>query len=153
MKTKRVSAAAIAAAASGCLLMWASGCGPSTPDSAQPHTPGNQVAQGGALFVAHCAECHGAQGQGDATKGVPPLVGANALPLDPRPRAELRKNQFRTAQDVFDFVHVSMPLDEPGSLTEDQYWAILAFALHANGVDMRGKRIDASNASRFVLHP
>src|SRR5262249_9444986 len=104
MKTKRVSAAAIAAAASACLLMGASGCGPSTPDPRQPHTPGNQVAQGAELFVAHCAKCHGAQGQGNATKGVPPLVGANALPLDPRPRAKLRKNQFRTAQDVFDFV-------------------------------------------------
>src|SRR5689334_6857683 len=136
MRMKRVSAAASAAVVSAGLVMWAAGCGPATPAPEQPDPPLTQVAQGAQLFEKHCAKCHGAEGQGNAAKGVPPLVGANALPLDPRPGQKLRKNQFRTAQDVFNFAHVYMPFDKPGSLAADEYWAIIAFALHANGVDL-----------------
>ena len=83
----------------------------------------------------------------------PAVVGKTALPLDPPAGSKFRKNQFHTAQDVYDFVKKTMPPDNPGSLTDEQYAAIIAFDLKANGVDMTGKKVDSSTLSSFVLHP
>jgi len=102
------------------------------------------------LFAANCASCHGGEGQG--AKG-PALVGASALPANPPPTAKVRTQRFRTAGDVLDFMKKNMPMNAPGSLTDDQYAAILAYDLHANGVDLAGKKVDKSSASSIVLHP
>jgi S-disulfanyl-L-cysteine oxidoreductase SoxD len=110
---------------------------------------GDQVAQGGKLYAAECASCHGANGEGDPA---PALVGATALPLDP-PAGAKRSVQFRTGADVFGFVKANMPPKEAGKLSDAEYAAILAFALKANGVDMTGKHVDTSTAASFVLHP
>jgi mono/diheme cytochrome c family protein len=117
-----------------------------------PH-PTDQVAWGQELYGKHCASCHGDQGAG--TGKAPPVVGVGkgALPLDPPPAARFRKTQFHTAKDVFDFVKANMPAGKGGSLTDEQYAAILAFDLKANGVDLGGKQVDATSASSFVIHP
>lgn len=109
-----------------------------------------QVTKGGALYGKHCARCHGDAGQG--TKKAPAVVGATALPLDPRPGAKVRKTQFKTAKDVADFVVANMPGDKPGSLKADEYFAILAFDLKANGVDLK-QPVDAAAAAAITLHP
>ena len=80
-----------------------------------------QAERGGQLYGKHCATCHGDAGQG--TKKAPPVVGKDALPLDPRPTQKVRKTQFRTAADVADFVVKNMPGNKPGSLSADEYFA------------------------------
>lgn len=109
-----------------------------------------QAARGAKLFAANCASCHGDQGQGK--ESTPPVVGKDALPLDPRPTQKYRKNQFHTAADVADFVVHNMPPKNPGSLPESDYWDILAFDLKANGVAVAGKHIDAKTAATIQLH-
>jgi len=109
-----------------------------------------QVARGQASYGKHCARCHGDAGQG--TKKAPAVVGKEALPLDPRPGAKVRKTQFKTAKDVADFVVANMPGDKPGSLKADEYFAILAFDLKANGVDLK-QPVDATTAAAITLHP
>lgn len=52
--------------------------------------------------------------------------------------------------DVADFVVKSMPAKAPGSLAEQQYWAILAFDLKANGIDL-DKKLDATVASTLTI--
>jgi len=113
-------------------------------------TGADQAAEGGKLFAKHCARCHGDAGQG--TKKAPPVVGKEALPLDPPAGAKVRKDQFHTAQDVAAFVAAKMPANKPGSLTADQYYDILAFDLKANGVDVSGKKIDPTTAAQIKLH-
>ena len=130
------------------LAALGAGCG-KPPDAPGGH--GDQVAEGGLLYVAHCAKCHGPTGAG--TEGSPAVVGKGALPLDPPPTAKTRKAQFRTGKDVLDFIRVSMPKDAPGSLSETQYADILAFDLKLNKVDLHGLRVNESNASTFILHP
>ena len=46
-----------------------------------------------------------------------------------------------------------MPPKKAGSLTDEQYAAILAFDLKANGIDMTGTTVDPTTAPTFVLHP
>jgi cytochrome c len=135
-------------------VLFVVACGGATPQPAGPPVPGgaaagDQTAQGAQLYASKCAECHGDQGQG--TKKAPPVVGKDALPLDPRP-GQKRTAQFHTAADVFTFVKAKMPGDDPGSLSDADYLAILAFDLHANGVDLHGQPLDAASAGTIVLH-
>ena len=125
---------------------------PPTKASAQaPRTAAEQVARGGERFAASCAKCHGDSGQG--SDDAPPLVGTGALPLDPRP-GQKRAAKFHTALDVAQFVTANMPpqASERAKLAPDDYWAILAFALQANGVALK-EPVGPGNAASIVLHP
>jgi mono/diheme cytochrome c family protein len=103
-------------------------------DADAPATFEDQVALGGMLFADHCAECHGDAGQG--TDVAPRLVGLDegALPLDPPASRQVRKEKFVTVADVANFAVMNMPPDAPGSLSTEEYLAILAFDLNANGI-------------------
>lgn len=104
-----------------------------------PETFTAQVALGQATYGQHCADCHGAAGQGGAK--APRLVGLKdgALPLEPPADRKHRKTRFVTVMDVADFAVHNMPADKPGSLTPEAYWSVLAFDLHANGIDLDKK--------------
>lgn len=123
---------------------------PTAAGGAEPQTFADQVALGQKLYGEKCASCHGASGEG---KGAPRVVGLDkgALPLDPPAAAKYRKVQFKTAADVAGFAVKNMPPGGAPDLKESDYWAILAFDLHANGVDLPNK-LDATNAKDVVLH-
>ena len=116
--------------------------------AAAPTTVDEQVAQGKKLYASKCANCHGNAGQG--TKKAPPVVGKDAFPLDPR-KGQKRDVQFHTAADVFGWASKHMP-PKKKALTTDEYLAIFAFDLTANGVKL-DKPLDADQAQKIVLHP
>jgi len=121
-------------------------------DKAEEPAPANfteQVALGTEVFGAHCAKCHGDSGQGTAT--APPLVGPDALPLDPPTGAKVRKSQFVTVADVAEFAVKYMPGDAPGTLSEEEYFAVLAFDLMANGIDLGDQKLDADLAASLTI--
>ena len=118
--------------------------------SADETAGADQAAEGAKLYKKHCARCHGDAGEGK--KKAPPVVGKEALPLDPPAGAKLRKDQFHTAQDVAQFVAAKMPANKPGSLKPEEYYDILAFDLKANGIDVAGKKIDPTTAAQIKLH-
>ena len=80
-----------------------------------------------------------------------PVVGKEAFPEKPRPGAK-RDVDFHTAADVFAWASKNMPAKAPGSLTTDEYLAIFAFDLTANGVKL-DKPLDGPAAQAIVLHP
>lgn len=121
-----------------------------TPAPAKgPLTAEAQIAHGKELYVARCAKCHGDTGRGTA-KG-PAVVGAEAFPLEPRSGAK-RDAKFHTAADVFAWTTKNMPEDAPGGLSTEEYLAIFAFDLTANGVKLTHP-LDAATAQATVLHP
>jgi cytochrome c len=115
----------------------------------KPLTIAAQIEQGKKLYIAKCASCHGDAGQGK--KDAPPVVGKDAFPLDPRPKAK-RDVKFKTAADVFAWTTKNMPAKKPGSLSTDELLAIFAFDLTANGIKL-DKPLDAATAAKIVLHP
>ena len=117
---------------------------------AGPDTFAAQVERGADDFGEYCAKCHGNMGQGSSQ--APPLVGADALPLDPPASRVLRTEQFHTAADVFAFASEFMPKDNPGSVEEDELIDILAFDLDANGVEL-DEPLTAENADEVVINP
>lgn len=121
-----------------------------SPAARAPATFAEQVTLGSQLYGQKCAECHGASGEGNPG---PRVVGLDkgALPLDPPASAKARKSQFKTVADVAAFVVSAMPPKAPGSLDEEEYWAILAFDLKANGIDLGDKKLDAGLAKTLEV--
>lgn len=89
-----------------------------------------QAARGNAGFAGHCANCHGADlgGTGEA----PALSGPHFL------------SDFDglSLGDLFDRIRTTMPQDNPGSLTREDYADILAFLLKANALPSGAKELD-----------
>ncbi|MFK7896698.1 MAG: c-type cytochrome [Myxococcota bacterium] len=93
------------------------------------------VEEGRAVYDRRCLKCHGAEGR-DGPFGS--LVGR--LPDDAFPFAEnptLPKtigNYWPYATTIFDYVRRSMPQDQPGSLSDQDVYAVTAYLLHLNGL-------------------
>jgi mono/diheme cytochrome c family protein len=125
---------------------------PAGATAAKPTTVEEQFALGQKAYGTYCASCHGPAGQG--TENAPAVVGVatGALPLDPPAKAKYRKTQFHTAMDVAQFVVTNMPPANKPKPSVDEYWAILAFDLTANGVKPT-QIVGPDNAASYVIHP
>ncbi|HEY7448347.1 MAG TPA: c-type cytochrome [Vicinamibacterales bacterium] len=73
----------------------------------------------GALSSGLCTQCHGDSFQGDPA---PPLTGPDFL----------TKWDGRTVGDLFELIRQTMPDDDPGALSREQYADLLAYILSLN---------------------
>lgn len=127
-----------------------SGTGTAPPaEASAPQDFAAQVALGQQLYGEACASCHGAAGEGGRA---PRVVGLaeGALPLDP-PEGSKRTGQFVTVADVGTFVIENMPPGRAGKLTTEQYLAILAFDLKANGIDLGEEKLTLDKAGELTI--
>jgi cytochrome c len=137
------------------LLSLTGGCGDSDDTAADGGTKSaatfeEQVELGQQLYGTNCAVCHGDKGQG--TGDAPRLVGLDqgALPLKAPATRMVRHEDFVTVGDVASFVVMNMPPDKAGSLSNDQYLAILAFDLNANGITL-DEKLDLDLAETLTI--
>jgi cytochrome c len=126
-------------------------CVNSSHETKTSTTFAEQVAHGQTLFAENCAECHGNSGQG--TEDAPRLVGLKegALPLDPPASRKFRKSRFVTVADVAEFAMANMPPKKAGTLTADEYLAVLAFDLKANGIDLGQEPLTMAKAKTLTI--
>jgi mono/diheme cytochrome c family protein len=114
----RLGAALVELALIGSVGAATVGPGTSTEANAAADEYQDQVLFGESVFAEICSACHGASGEGFIG---PPLIGPRAL------------SGFRNAQRVYDFASRDMPADAPGTLSSDEYWAVIAYLLQQNG--------------------
>src|SRR4051794_32097959 len=95
----------------------------------------DQVAAGAATYATWCASCHGSE-----------LEGGRGSALDAATLAS-----YRSADRLVRFVRISMPQDDPGSLSEQEYYDVVAFLLDANGMNPDAVPLDAITAPDVVL--
>ena len=141
-----------------------------TPDRlAQPTLPAapSQADRGAQVYWLSCLPCHGDRGQGLTDEfraayppedrncwdsgchgerpyengfklpaGIPALVGADAL------------QKFPNAAVLQAYIQAAMPFWKPGSLAEDDSWAVTAFLLRQNGLRDDRAELNASNADQ-----
>jgi mono/diheme cytochrome c family protein len=107
------------------------------------------VPDGAALFQAKCAMCHGPKGEGmgnvyPALIGPAPAEGFMAFASDPAlPRTI--GNYWSHATTLYDYVRRAMPLTAPGSLTNDEVYALAAYLLAENQVIPRDATLDSAS--------
>lgn len=102
--------------------------------------------RGAALYRQKCAACHGLRGEG--IRPNPALVGAeprDGFPFGTDP-ALVRTigNYWPYAPTLFDYIRRTMPLTEPGSLTNDEVYSLTAYLLVANGILPEGSALDSA---------
>lgn len=113
------------------------------------------VAQGAVLYALQCAQCHGKNGEG-MSPALPALVGRD-------PKGE----QFRFANDpklvhtignywpyattLFDYIKRAMPLNAPGSLTDNDVYALTAHLLAANAIIPDTTTLDAASLRKVKM--
>lgn len=115
-----------------------------------PAGSGN-VALGKELFEIQCAVCHG-----ENLEGVPEM-GARTMHDG---RRDIKKLPY--ASSLFDFIRRAMPLTDPGSLSNDETYGLVAFLLSETGViDDPDLTLDAKtlaaikmpNRGNFIIDP
>jgi thiosulfate dehydrogenase len=87
--------------------------------------------RGVAVFAETCARCHGADAKG--TPIAPPLWGEQSFSIG----ASMAREERAAA-----FIRHNMPLDRPGTLTDDQAWDIAAYITSLPRMDLPGKELD-----------
>ncbi len=126
------------------------------PDGAELPTGKGTVAEGAAVYAAQCAQCHGKAGEGMAP-AYPALIGRDPagegfkFALDAKLTRTIG-NYWPHATTVFDYVKRAMPLLTPGTLSDDQVYAVTAYLLAANKIIPDSSTLDAA-ALRAVKMP
>lgn len=117
--------------------------------------PGSGAAEEGAtVYSLHCARCHGAAGGGGSA---PPLMTEEELTVPGFPFAQIPYYRpvvgtyWPYAPTLFDYVRKAMPQDAPGSLPDDQVYAVTAWILWRNRIIGRDSVMDAASLSRVVM--
>lgn len=125
-------------------------------DGAELPAGHGSVAEGAALFATTCAACHGKAGEGMAP-AFPQLIGRDpraeqfVFANDPKLPHTIG-NYWPHATTLFDYIRRAMPLLAPGSLTDDQVYAVSAYLLAANKIIPDTAVLDAA-ALRLVRMP
>ncbi|HEY4056519.1 MAG TPA: c-type cytochrome [Kofleriaceae bacterium] len=129
------------------------------PDADTPHDTSflaqnalqEQYLVGQGVYTKYaCDTCHESHGEGNPKN--PPLIGADALPAKAPSISKLRKKiAFTTAADVVAFVVKNMPIDKPGSISETDAYAVVAWMLDESKVTLLAP-LDATTAPAQKLH-
>jgi S-disulfanyl-L-cysteine oxidoreductase SoxD len=96
--------------------------------------------QGEALYSEKCASCHGENGEGKPPVGVA-LVGGIGTLATAKPLKTIG-SYWPVATSVWDYIHRSMPYNEPGTLSADDTYAVTSFLLFKNGIIPRDQVIN-----------
>lgn len=111
------------------------------PDGAGDATTGRR------LYQQHCLGCHAAAGAGGSADRL-------ANPERSLTEAYADKtigNFWPYATTLFDFIRRSKPMNRPGSLDNDEVYALTAYLLHINDLIAADAVIDKTTLPRLVM--
>ena len=97
------------------------------------HLPEGQgtPSQGKDVYEAQCTACHGDDLQGVADTGGAALIGGRgSLPQGEPPLKKTVESYWPYATTVFDYVRRAMPFTNPGSLSDEEVYAVTAYILY-----------------------
>ena len=105
--------------------------------------PGSGTVTAGAeVFAQQCAGCHGMNGEGVAMFDALSAKESSDKTIG---------SYWPFATTVFDYVRQAMPFTNPGSLTNDEVYALTAFLLHMNDIISVDDVMDAASLPRVVM--
>lgn len=118
------------------------------------------VAQGKDVYEAKCAACHGEDMQGVKGTGAAALTGGRGS-IGTKKTKKTVESYWPYASTLFDYVKRAMPFNEPGSLSDDEVYAVSAYILHkANIVDANAtmnaetmSKVEMPNKDGFIADP
>lgn len=110
--------------------------------------PGRGTAtEGKIVYLQQCLACHGPSG----TEGPMDRLAGGQGSLATDSPVKTVGSYWPYATTVFDYVRRTMPLTAPGSLTNDQAYAVTAYVLFLNGIVGENDVIDAGSLPRIPM--
>lgn len=133
----------------------------------------DKASQGAKVYSQKCAGCHGARGEGVTAPDIMGPDGLSRYPRDPSqstlaantdPNEQQMKQQlnpggmpsrppFNTAQDVYEYTRLKMPAKQAGTLSTEDYWAVVNFMLVAHGTKVPAGGVNSDNARQVIVNP
>lgn len=108
--------------------------------------------QGKALYASACASCHG-----EKLEGLPPpgpggdkLIGGRGSLATDAPVKTI-ESFWPHASTLFDYIKRAMPFNAPGSLSNDQVYALSAYILGEAGVASKTASMDAATLPKVEM--
>ena len=105
------------------------------------------VAQGKQIFADNCAACHGDNGVGGIKDR---LVGGQGTLASDNP-VKTVGSFWPYATTLFDYIHRAMPYQAPGSLSNDDTYAVAAYILNLNGILPADGKLDRDSLPKVKM--
>ncbi len=108
--------------------------------------------QGKSLYASTCAACHG-----EKLEGVPPpgaggdkLIGARGSLASENP-VKTVESFWPYSSTLFDYIKRAMPFNAPGTLSNDQVYALTAYILGEAGILPKSASLDAASLPKVEM--
>ncbi len=110
------------------------------------------VAEGSTVYAAKCQSCHGANGEGGAFDR---LVGRDSGPkwnfaTDPK-LVKTVGNYWPYATTLYDYTSRAMPFMQPGTLTPNETYGLVAYILALNKIVADDAVMDQTTLPKVVM--
>ena len=122
------------------------------PDGAGLPPGRGTSADGAPIYGARCAGCHGKTGKEGPNDVLVGRLPGDAFPFAKDPRAPKTIGSYWPyATTVFDYIRRAMPPDRPGSLRDDEVYALVAFLLAQNDLIPSDAVVDAASLPKVKM--
>lgn len=110
------------------------------------------AADGAKLYGERCASCHGATGREGPNDVLVAPAGATGFSFSRDPKLPRTVgNYWPYATTLFDYIRRAMPPSAPGSLRDDEVYALVAQLLVWNGLAPEGAVMDAATLAKIRM--
>jgi mono/diheme cytochrome c family protein len=96
------------------------------------------------VYTAKCMACHGADLGGVKGTGAAALIGGRGSLASGKPKKTV-ESYWPYASTVFDYVKRAMPFNAPGSLSDDEVYAVVAYVLGEAKIFDKSATLDAKS--------
>ena len=114
------------------------------PDGKGLPTGSGKVETGKNIYALKCAACHGATGSEEVSNRLVAAMGDTV-------KAKTIGNYWPYATTIFDYVRRTMPYNAPGSLQDNEVYALTAYLLYANKIIDSSMEINANTLPSVVM--
>ena len=120
------------------------------PDGSGLPEGSGTFAEGETLYAERCSACHGENLEGIAELGAPALIGGRDTLASGTPLKTV-ESYWPYASTLFDYIHRTMPMDLPGSLGNDEVYAICTYILARAGLVGEDAELDAESFAEIAM--
>ncbi len=117
------------------------------PDGAGLPRGRGTVPQGKQLYTSNCEACHGASGEGGIKDR---LVGGQGSLVTNKPIKTIG-SYWPYATTLFDYIRRAMPYTAPGTLSNDNVYALVAYLLNLNGIVPANATLDQNSLPKVTM--
>ncbi len=105
------------------------------------------AAEGAAVYRARCQECHGPEAKGGDEA---PLVGGHDTLATDKPQ-KTATGYWPYATTLFDYTRRAMPFRNPGTLNDNQVYAVVAYLLALDGIIEQNDVMNAETLPKVTM--